>query len=39
MRGDLDATIAAYKGHDDALTRELMILKSNRESRHATGLS
>ncbi|MCK8463615.1 topoisomerase DNA-binding C4 zinc finger domain-containing protein [Aliiroseovarius sp. S1339] len=33
VRGDLDATIAAYKGHDEALTRELMILKSNRESR------
>jgi len=33
VRGDLEATIAAYKGHDDALTRELMILKSNRESR------
>ena len=33
VRSDLDATIAAYKGHDDALTRELMILKSNRESR------
>jgi DNA-binding helix-hairpin-helix protein with protein kinase domain len=33
VRGDLDATITAYKGHDDALTRELMVLKSNRESR------
>lgn len=33
VRGDLDATIAAYKGHDDALAREVMILKSNRESR------
>lgn len=33
VRGDLDATIANYKGHDDALTREMMILKSNRESR------
>jgi DNA-binding helix-hairpin-helix protein with protein kinase domain len=33
VRGDLDATITAYKGHDDALTRELMVLKSKRESR------
>lgn len=33
VRGDLDASITAYKGHDDALTRELMVLKSNRESR------
>ena len=33
VRGDLDATIAAYKGHDDALARKVMILKSNRESR------
>lgn len=33
VRSDLDATIAAYKGHDDALAREVMILKSNRESR------
>ena len=33
VRGDLDATIAAYKGHNDALAREVMILKSNRESR------
>jgi DNA-binding helix-hairpin-helix protein with protein kinase domain len=33
VRGDLDATIAAYKGHDDAVAREVMILKSNRESR------
>jgi len=33
VRGDLDATIAAYKGHDGALTRELMVMKSNRESR------
>lgn len=33
VRGDLDASITAYKGHDDALARELMVLKSNRESR------
>nr|WP_245231202.1 topoisomerase DNA-binding C4 zinc finger domain-containing protein [Zongyanglinia huanghaiensis] len=33
VRGDLDATIATYKGHDDALSREVMKLKSNRESR------
>lgn len=33
VRGDLDAAIAAYKGHDDALSRELMVMKSNRESR------
>ncbi|NOD83762.1 topoisomerase DNA-binding C4 zinc finger domain-containing protein [Ruegeria sp. HKCCD6119] len=33
VRGDLDVAIAAYKGHDDALARELMMLKSNRESR------
>ena len=33
VRGDLDASITAYKGHDDALARELMVMKSNRESR------
>jgi DNA-binding helix-hairpin-helix protein with protein kinase domain len=33
VRGDLDAAIAAYKAHDDALARELMIMKSNREAR------
>ncbi len=33
VRADLDATIAAYKGHDDALARELMVMKSNREAR------
>jgi DNA-binding helix-hairpin-helix protein with protein kinase domain len=33
VRGDLDDAIAAYKGHDDALARELMVMKSNRESR------
>jgi len=33
VRGDLDAAIAAYKGHADALARELMMMKSNRESR------
>lgn len=33
VRGDLDKAIAAYKGHNDALSRELMVMKSNRESR------
>lgn len=33
VRGDLDASISAYKGHDDALAREIMVMKSNRESR------
>ena len=33
VRGDLDAAIAAYKSHDDALAREIMVMKSNRESR------
>jgi DNA-binding helix-hairpin-helix protein with protein kinase domain len=33
VRRDLDAAIAAYKGHDNALARELMVMKSNRESR------
>lgn len=33
VRGDLDASIAAYKVHDDLLAREVMILKSNREFR------
>lgn len=33
VRGDLNAAIAAYNGHDDALARELMVMKSNRESR------
>ncbi|MCA9467982.1 MAG: topoisomerase DNA-binding C4 zinc finger domain-containing protein [Nitrospira sp.] len=33
VRSDLDAAIAAYKGHDHALSRELMVMKSNRESR------
>lgn len=33
VRGDLDAAIAAYKSHDDVLARELMVMKSNRESR------
>lgn len=33
VHGDLDAAIAAYKSHDDALARELMVMKSNRESR------
>jgi hypothetical protein len=30
VRSDLDAAIAAYKGHDDALAREIMVMKSNR---------
>lgn len=33
VHGDLDAAIAAYKGHADALARELMVMKSNRELR------
>lgn len=33
VRGDLDVAIVAYKGLDDALARELMVMKSNRESR------
>ena len=33
VRGDLDAAIVAYRGHDDALTRELVVLTSNRETR------
>lgn len=33
VRADLDAAIAAYKGLDDSLARELMVMKSNRESR------
>lgn len=33
VRSDIDAAIAAYKCHDDALARELMMMKSNRESR------
>lgn len=33
VRSDLDAAIAAYKAHDDALAQELMVMKSNRESR------
>lgn len=37
VRGDLDAAIATYKSLDDALERELMVMKSNREvrQRHA----
>tara|TARA_R100000005_G_scaffold2286_3_gene1378 strand:- start:1501 stop:2670 length:1170 start_codon:yes stop_codon:yes gene_type:complete len=31
--GDLNTAIAAYKGHDEVLARELLIMKSNRESR------
>ncbi|WP_306142629.1 helix-hairpin-helix domain-containing protein [Roseibium sp. MMSF_3412] len=30
---NLDAAISTYKGHDDAFAREIMVLKSNRESR------
>ncbi|NTU54310.1 MAG: hypothetical protein HGA97_11580 [Chlorobiaceae bacterium] len=33
VRCDLDASIASYKGNDDALARELMMMKSNREAR------
>lgn len=33
VRGDLDAAITAYKSHDDALAREIMVMKSNREAR------
>lgn len=33
VRTDLDAAIAAYRGHHDALALELMVMKSNRESR------
>lgn len=33
VRGDIDTAITAYKSHDDALARELMVMKSNRESR------
>ncbi|MGE4492962.1 MAG: topoisomerase DNA-binding C4 zinc finger domain-containing protein, partial [Syntrophotalea sp.] len=33
VRGDLDAAIIAYRGHDEALARELVVMKSNRESR------
>jgi DNA-binding helix-hairpin-helix protein with protein kinase domain len=33
VRGDLDAAILVYKNHDGALSRELMEMKSNRESR------
>ncbi len=33
VRGDLDLAIAAYNSHDDALAREIMVMKSSRESR------
>lgn len=33
VRSDLESAISAYKGHDDKLARELMVMKSNRESR------
>lgn len=33
VRADLDASIAAYNGHDGALARELTAMKSNREAR------
>ncbi|MBU0973959.1 MAG: topoisomerase DNA-binding C4 zinc finger domain-containing protein [Proteobacteria bacterium] len=33
VRADLDAAIEVYKGHDDALAHELMVMKSNREPR------
>jgi hypothetical protein len=37
VRSNLDAVIAAYKGHDDALARELRSFKSNRELRQRTA--
>lgn len=33
VRGDLDAAISAYEGHDAALEQKLAAMKSNRESR------
>lgn len=33
VRTDLEAAIAAYKGHDNALAHQLVALKSNREAR------
>lgn len=33
VRSDLDAAITAYRNHDDALAHELIVIKSNRESR------
>jgi len=33
VRGDLDSVISAYKIHDDALSRELRVMQTNRESR------
>jgi DNA-binding helix-hairpin-helix protein with protein kinase domain len=33
VHGDLDTAITAYKGHDDRLAREIMVMKSKRESR------
>lgn len=33
VRSDLDAAITAYKSNDAALAREIMLMKSNRESR------
>lgn len=33
VRGDLDDAIAAYRGHEDAHSRELVVLSSNRETR------
>ncbi|MPY24529.1 hypothetical protein FS373_18670 [Shewanella sp. YLB-07] len=33
VHGDLDAAIEVYKKHDNELTRELRVIKSNRESR------
>ena len=37
VRGDLDAAITAYKGHDDTLARDVMKLKSTREKRQRTA--
>lgn len=33
VRSDLDPAIAAYNSHDDTLAREIMVMKSKRESR------
>lgn len=33
VRRDLDAVITAYKNHDEALARELKLMRSNREAR------
>ncbi len=33
VRSDLNAVVAAYRGHDDALNKELAAMKASRESR------